>query len=94
MSSELNIDRIARLARLKLTDDEKQKLAPQLAKIVDYIDLLGELDTSDVEPTAHILPVQNVFREDDPVKNFPEADYLSLAPKPDKGHYEVPKIIG
>ncbi len=94
MSNELNIDAVARLARLKLTDAEKQKLAPQLAKIVDYIDLLGELDTAGVEPTAHVFPVQNVFREDEPVKNFPETDYLSLAPKPDKGHYEVPKIIG
>ncbi|OGW16449.1 MAG: asparaginyl/glutamyl-tRNA amidotransferase subunit C [Nitrospinae bacterium RIFCSPLOWO2_12_FULL_47_7] len=94
MSTEFDIDRVATLARLKLSVSEKERLAPQLAKIVDYINQLNELDTAAIEPTSHVLPVQNVFREDSTDSSLPPSDYLSLAPRHDKGHYEVPQILG
>ena len=96
MSSDFDIQHIAKLARLTLSDEEQKKLGPQLAKIVEYIDQMNQLDTTNVEPTSHVLPIQNVFREDQPKQNFPESgtDLLSHAPKQDKGHYEVPQIIG
>lgn len=90
---EVDIEKIALLARLKLTPAETEKLGQQFQKIVDYIDQLNELDTGNVEPTSHVLPLNNVLRNDETVTRFPEADYLSLAPKQDKGHYAVPQII-
>lgn len=94
MSSEAHdIEKIALLARLSLTANEKDKLGKQFHQILEYIDQLNRLDTENVEPTSHALPVNNVLREDKAQKNFPETDYLKLAPRQDKGHYEVPKII-
>ena len=86
---------VAALARLKLCGTEKVRLEGHLVKILEYVEQLNTLDTSNVEPTSHVLPVQNVFRED--LENRPFGDserLLEGAPKRDKGHYEVPKIIG
>jgi aspartyl-tRNA(Asn)/glutamyl-tRNA(Gln) amidotransferase subunit C len=94
MSSKFDIDRIAHLARLTLSPEEKDRLGPQLEKIVAYIDELNQLDTSQVEPTSHVLPLSNVFRADEERQVFPPADYLAQAPGKNKGHYEVPQIIG
>lgn len=91
--NNIDIETIAMLARLKLTAGEAEKLGRQFHQIVEYIDQLDRLDTENVEPTSHVLPLSNVLREDEAVRRFPEADYLSLAPRHDKGHYEVPKII-
>ena len=92
-SNPFDIEKIAILARLQLTEDEKNRLGRQFEQILAYIDQLDRLDTKDVEPTTHVLPLQNVFREDELKKNFPDAEYLPLAPRHDKGHYEVPQII-
>ena len=89
----VDIENIALLARLELTAEEKDKLGRQFHQIVEYIDQLNQLDTDNVEPTSHVLPLQNVLRDDDVAQRLPEADYLSLAPSHDKGHYAVPKII-
>jgi len=92
-SNPFDIEKIAFLARLKLNEDEKTRLGRQFEQILAHIDQLDQLDTKDVEPTTHVLPLQNVFREDELKKNFPDAEYLPLAPRQDKGHYEVPQII-
>ncbi|MFQ5483177.1 MAG: Asp-tRNA(Asn)/Glu-tRNA(Gln) amidotransferase subunit GatC [Nitrospinaceae bacterium] len=92
--SEFDVERIAQLARLHLTAEEKERLSRQFEQILGYIDLLDRLDTQAVEPTSHVLPLQNVFREDRAEERFPGAPYLPLAPRQGKGHYEVPKIIG
>lgn len=94
MSGNFDTDHIARLARLKLTEPEKERLGGHLNTIIQYIGKLDELDTSEVEPTSHVLPIENVFREDDLGAGLPSGDdYLSLSPAQKKGHYEVPKII-
>ena len=92
MSEKIDIQKIAKLSRLKLTDVESEKLGGYLEQIIDYIDQLNQLDTSNVKPTSHVLPVHNVFREDETSDSGNE-DYLIKAPSNSKGHYEVPKII-
>jgi len=92
MSSKIDINKIAQLARLKLTDDDIDRLGKHLEQIIEYIDQLNKLDTSNVEPTSHVLPIHNVFREDKVCKPT-NVDYLTGSPAHNKGHYEVPKII-
>ena len=92
MSDKVDINKIAKLSRLKLTETESTKIALYLEQVIEYIDKLNELDTTNIEPTSHILPVQNVFREDI-VLDSADINYLAASPSSNKGHYEVPKII-
>ena len=89
-----DIEHMAVLARLKLTPDEKERLADQMGTILAYIEKLNELNTDGVEPTAHVLGLNNVFRDDEPAEK-PLADHnpISDSPAHNKGHYEVPKIL-
>ncbi|MBC8284443.1 MAG: Asp-tRNA(Asn)/Glu-tRNA(Gln) amidotransferase subunit GatC [Nitrospinae bacterium] len=89
----MDIEHIAKLARLKLTDAEKERFSNQMGTIIEYIEKLSELDTKNVEPTAHVLGLSNVFRDD--VTTEPLTDHAPIddAPAHSKGHYEVPKII-
>ena len=92
MPDKIDTQKIAKLARLKLTEIESDKLGGYLEQVIDYIDQLNQLDTSNVQPTSHVLPVNNVFRDDEASKSK-NIDYLTGAPSNNKGHYEVPKII-
>ena len=92
MSSKIDINKIAQLARLKITDAEIGRLGEHLEQIIKYIDQLNKLNTSNVQPTSHVLPIRNVFREDKVCKSA-DVDYLTGSPAHNKGHYEVPKII-
>ena len=92
MSDKIDINKIAKLSRLKLTETESTKIVLYLEQVIEYIDKLNELDTTNIEPTSHILPVQNVFREDI-VLDSAGINYLAASPSSNKGHYEVPKII-
>ena len=85
---------MAVLARLKLTPDEKERLTDQMGTILAYIEKLNELNTDGVEPTAHVLGLNNVFRDDEPAEK-PLADHTPISDSPahNKGHYEVPKIL-
>jgi aspartyl-tRNA(Asn)/glutamyl-tRNA(Gln) amidotransferase subunit C len=89
-----DIEHMAVLARLKLTPNEKVRLSSQMGTILEYIEKLSELNTDDVEPTAHVLGLSNVFRDDEPAAK-PLADHnpISESPAHNKGHYEVPQII-
>ena len=92
----LDIDevrKVAKLARLQLTAEEEAQFATQLSQILDYVDMLGEVDTENVEPMAHTADVTNVFREDVPTKSLPREDALSNAPKSDRKYFLVPQII-
>jgi aspartyl-tRNA(Asn)/glutamyl-tRNA(Gln) amidotransferase subunit C len=92
-SDSFDIEKIAFLARLKLTEEEQTRLGRQFEGILQHIDQLNRLDTENVEPTSHVLPLQNVFREDEVKTVFEDSKYLPLAPRQDKDHYEVPQII-
>lgn len=89
----MEIDHVALLARVELSDDEKKLFSGQVGRIIDYIDKLNEVDTSDVEPTAHILPMKNVFREDRLRPSLPLEKALQNAPERDNTFYRVPRII-
>lgn len=89
----MEIDRVALLARLKLSEAEKGLFTKQVDGIIEYVDKLNELDTADVEPTAHVLPIRNVFRKDELRKSLPRDKALQNAPAKDDGFYSVPKII-
>ena len=91
--SEIDIDYVARLARIELSGEEKQKLAPQLDKILDYFEKLKEVDVSGVEPTAHVFPIYNVWQEDVAEAGFSPGEALANAPAQRDNQVVVPKVV-
>lgn len=87
------IEHIALLSRLEISEEEKKQFAEQLSAILDYIDKLNELDTHDIEPTSHVIPLKNVMREDIPTPSISREDALMNAPEHTDKFYRVPKII-
>jgi len=90
------VQHIGYLSRLKLSDEEVELFSRQLSSIVEYFEKLNELDTSQVEPTAHALPVTNVFRPDEPgVTGRPlgPEGVLANAPQRDGNFFKVPKVL-
>jgi len=85
---------IAHLARLKLSEEEEEKFTKQLRDILAYVDKLKEVDTKNTPPTSHILPLNNVFREDKKRGSLPLEEVLSNVPQQKRGYFQVPKIIG
>jgi aspartyl-tRNA(Asn)/glutamyl-tRNA(Gln) amidotransferase subunit C len=90
---EDEIEHIAFLARLSLSDEEKQMFGSQLSSILDYMEKLNELDTSAVQPTSHILSLDNIMRDDLATPSIPRHDALANAPAHTDRFYRVPKII-
>jgi aspartyl-tRNA(Asn)/glutamyl-tRNA(Gln) amidotransferase subunit C len=84
---------IAHLARLDLTDHELATLTPQLSAILDYMRQLEQINTDGVEPLAHPLAVQNVFRLDEPVPSLSVDDALANAPRRSGDFYGVPAVF-
>ncbi|MCX7746749.1 MAG: Asp-tRNA(Asn)/Glu-tRNA(Gln) amidotransferase subunit GatC [Clostridia bacterium] len=87
------IEHVANLARLNLTEGEKEKLTKEMENILSYVDKLNELDTSNVNPTAHVMPIKNVFREDQVQKSFDRDKILMNAPSKEEGCFKVPKVV-
>ena len=88
------IEYVSILAKLELSDEEKEQARRDMGNMLEYIDRLGELDTTGVEPMSHVFPVNNVFREDIPTENDGSRDALLNAPGVRDGGFEVPKTIG
>ncbi|MCE5248951.1 Asp-tRNA(Asn)/Glu-tRNA(Gln) amidotransferase subunit GatC [bacterium] len=88
-----DVDTVASLARLSFTDKEKEDLLGTLNSILEYFDKLSELDTANVEPLTHILPIQNVMREDEVQPSLGQETALMNAPKHARGHFVIPKVI-
>ncbi len=91
--SKQEVDHVAKLARLELTDQEKELFTNQLSNILTYVDQLNKLDTKNVEPTSHVLDIKNVMREDVADQSLAQEKALANAPDKAAGHYKVPKII-
>ncbi|OGW59560.1 MAG: asparaginyl/glutamyl-tRNA amidotransferase subunit C [Nitrospirae bacterium RBG_16_64_22] len=91
--SRKEVDHVSRLARLSLTEDEAGKMTDQLDKILEYVEKLSELDTKDVQPTSHVIPMSNVWREDAARPSLPREEALANAPDTDGEFFRVPKII-
>lgn len=92
--SDETIEYIGILAKLELSGQEKEQARSDMGRMLDYIDRLGELDTSDVEPVSHVFPVHNVFREDVASGTDGSADTLANAPLQKDNCFKVPKTIG
>jgi aspartyl-tRNA(Asn)/glutamyl-tRNA(Gln) amidotransferase subunit C len=87
------VEHAAKLARLVITEEEKERYSRQLSNILTYIEKLKELDTSKVEPTSHVLPMKNIFREDEVRPCLPREEVLKNAPDRTEEFFRVPKII-
>lgn len=87
------VEHVARLARMELTVEEKERMRAQLDSILSYIDTLNELDTSTVEPTSHVLPMTNVFREDEVAPSLAQEAVLTNAPDRQDLFFRVPRIL-
>ena len=90
---EIDVKYVAHLARLRLTPDEEKKFGEQLGQILGYVEELKELDVSNVEPTAHAMPLVNVTRPDEIRPSIPHEDALRNAPAKASGLFIVPKIV-
>ena len=93
MISRQDVEHVARLARLALSDAELERMREQLSGILAYIDTLRALDTAGVEPTSHAVPLVNVMREDEPRPCLDQADALANAPDRSDAFFRVPRII-
>jgi aspartyl-tRNA(Asn)/glutamyl-tRNA(Gln) amidotransferase subunit C len=94
MPVEIDVDHVARLARLALTDEERERLRAQLGVILEAAERVREVAADDVPPTAHPVPQRNVFRDDDePWESLPAERALAGAPETEDGRFKVPRII-
>jgi aspartyl-tRNA(Asn)/glutamyl-tRNA(Gln) amidotransferase subunit C len=87
------IERVSTLARLSLTEQEKEEFTRQLSDIVSYVEKINELDTGSIEPADHIVPMRNVFRSDTPGASIGREEIERIAPDFDRGHIIVPPAI-
>jgi aspartyl-tRNA(Asn)/glutamyl-tRNA(Gln) amidotransferase subunit C len=91
--SAAEVRHVAMLARLALTDDEVERLAPELSEILAYADQVGEVAAADVPPTTHPFPLHNVFRPDEPRPSLPREQILAAAPEAEQDRFAVPRIV-
>jgi aspartyl-tRNA(Asn)/glutamyl-tRNA(Gln) amidotransferase subunit C len=87
------IEYVGILAKLELSDDEKEQAKKDMANMLDYIDMLNELDTTGIEPMSHVFPVHNVFREDVVTNGDTRDAILANAPEKKDGSFMVPKTV-
>ena len=90
-----DVEHVARLARLALSEDEKARYTAQLESILEYIDKLNKVDTAHAPPTSHVLPMSNVWREDqaEPNRLGSQTDILKNAPEAEGPFFKVKKVI-
>lgn len=93
MITKKDVDHVALLARLELTEGEREMYTRQLNDILEHFQSLQELDTGNVQPTAHVLPLKNVFREDWVGQHMLREDALANCPDRDENYFKVPRII-
>ena len=91
--SDETIEYVGILAKLDLSGAEKEQAKADMANMLDYIDMLNELDTTGVEPMSHVFPVHNVFREDVVENGDDRENMLANAPERKDGCYKVPKTV-
>ena len=92
MPVEIDIEHVAKLARLELTDDERAQLRTQLAVILEHAATVGEVAAADVPPTASPIPRSNVLRPDVPEPGISQQAALANAPESEGGRFKVPRI--
>src|SRR4030042_6907074 len=90
---QAQVNKVARLSRLELTEAEVEEFTGQLSAILDYVEKMNELNTKGVEPLAHCLPIHNVFRDDTVKESLGTEKTLANAPQRDGAFFKVPKIL-
>lgn len=93
MISKEVVEKVAKLSRLNLNEEEKELYANQLSQILDTMEGLQQIDTEGVAPLAHVLPIENVLREDEVGECFTQETVLANAPEELDGMFQVPKIV-
>ena len=91
--SNEDLEMVAVLSRLEVPEQDKEKHLRQLDSFLQYVDNLSKVDTDQVEPLAHVLPIHNVFREDEVRPSLDRELVLSNAPLKEDGYFKVPKIL-
>ena len=89
----MDIEKVAKLARLELSEEEKEIFGNHLDQILTHMEQLNRLDTTGVEPTFHAISIENVFREDETRASCPQKEVLAIAPDEEGGYFKVPRII-
>ena len=89
-----DVEHVAALARLGLTEPEKERMRDQLSSILEHIEALGEIDTATIPPTAQVLPLTNIMRADDVRPSLPREAVLANAPRQTDGFFEVHTPLG
>ena len=87
-----DVEHVAKLARLELTEDEKVKFTKQLGDVLKYVEQMNEVDTTGVVPMAHAFDVVNVMREDKVIMEQTKEELMANAPEEENGFFRVPKI--
>lgn len=87
------VEHVANLARLNLTEEEKEQMTSDMEAIIEFANRINELNIEDINPTAHVIPINNVFREDVINPSFPREELLSNAPNQQNGCFSVPRIV-
>ena len=91
--SDETIEYVGILAKLELSEEEKEQAKKDMVSMLDYIDMLNQLDTSEVEPMSHVFSVNNVFREDVVTNGDDREDIIKNAPAQKEGSFKVPKTV-
>ena len=89
-----DVEYIAQLAKLEFTEDEKEKFTHQLNQILQYVEQMNKLDTTNVEPLSHVIELSNVFRSDEVKPSISTEEALKNAPAKTDEFFKVPKVIG
>ena len=89
-----DVQHVAALARLGLTDEEMETLRDQLSSILEHIEVLNRLDTNDISPTAQVIAVDNVMRDDSVQPSLRQDTVTTLAPRSHNGFIAVPAVLG
>ncbi len=96
MITKKDLEHIAWLSRLELSEEDRERYAPKLNSVLDYFGELDKVDTEGIEPTYHVLALNNVFRDDElnsPAKSLPQEEALSNAPKKQDGFFKAPRMM-
>ena len=88
------VEQIATLVRLGISEEEAEKFSGQFSSIIDYFNMLNEVDTTDVPPASDIANAENVLREDEVKPSMSREEFLKNAPKSESGYVKVPTVLG
>jgi len=91
--SREEVNHIAQLARLGLSEEETERFRAQLSNILENFEILQEVDTADVLPTAHVVDLENVIRDDEAIPSFPQGEIMANAPREENGFFRVRAVL-